>query len=96
MGFETRRVWHQTDWEAVSKNPEVLKFPQPASLNGVHAGKYAPERCEEVVAHLRNGTEFVATNVPEGYVHENWTIEEMLAHEGKRGDFYKTRQSIGT
>ena len=52
MGFETRHVWHQTDWEAVSNNPEVLKFPQPAWLNGIDAGDYASRRCEEVVYEL--------------------------------------------
>ncbi|KAI1618324.1 hypothetical protein EDD36DRAFT_449989 [Exophiala viscosa] len=91
MGFETRHVWHQTDWEAVSKNPEVLKFPQPAWLNGIDAGDYATRRCEEVVAHLEGGAPFASTNIPDGFVHEDWTIEEMLAHEGKKGDFYKTR-----
>ena len=91
MGFETRHVWHQTDWEAVSKNPEVLKFPQPAWLNGIDAGDYASRRCKEVIAHLLNGAAFTSTNIPDGFVHEDWTIEEMLAHEGKKGDFYKTR-----
>ena len=66
-------------------------FPQPAWLNGIDAGDYASRRCEEVVAHLQNGAAFSSTNIPDGFVHEDWTIEEMLAHEGKKGDFYKTR-----
>lgn len=91
MGFETRHIWHQTDWDAVAKNPEILKFPQPAWLNGIDAEEYALRRVDEVVAHLETGAPFTSSNVPEGYVHEDWTIDEMLAYEGRKAGagFYK-------
>lgn len=93
MGWETRHMWHQTDWEAVAKNPEMLRLPQPAWLLGIDAAKYAEENFDAVVRHLHDGTPFVSKNVPPGHVHEDWTIETMLAHEGRKVDevFYKTR-----
>ncbi|KAH7126493.1 hypothetical protein B0J13DRAFT_611831 [Dactylonectria estremocensis] len=93
MGWETRHVWHQTNWDAVAANPDMLKFPQPAWLLGSDAKDYAEENFEAVKASIENGTPFVSTNVPLGHVHEDWTIETMLAHEGKLADknFYKTR-----
>ncbi|KAM5346075.1 hypothetical protein ACJ41O_009080 [Fusarium nematophilum] len=93
MGWETRHVWHQTDWEAVAANPSMLKFPQPAWLLGSDASKYAEENFEAVKSHIQNGSAFTSANVPPGHVHKDWTIEQMLAHEGKSvgKEFYQTR-----
>jgi hypothetical protein len=93
MGWETRHVWHQTDWDAVAKDPNYLKMPQPAWLLGHDARKYASENFEAVVNHLQDGTPFVSKNVPEGYVHEEWTVETLLTIEGQTvdKDFYKVR-----
>ncbi|EXJ76282.1 uncharacterized protein A1O5_00790 [Cladophialophora psammophila CBS 110553] len=93
MGWETRHAWHQTDWELVAKDPNALSLPQPEWLNGVDATKYAGEKFDEVIANIQSATPFVSTNIPEGYVHEDWTIEQMLAYEGKKADkdFYRTR-----
>lgn len=88
MGWETRHRWHQTDWEALAANPEFLKLPQPAWLHGADAEQYAYDNFEAVVSHLKYNTPFTSTNVPEGYVHSDWTIETMMSNEGKKGDFY--------
>ncbi|KAH7020063.1 hypothetical protein EDB80DRAFT_760004 [Ilyonectria destructans] len=90
MGWETRHRWHQTDWEAVKKNPEFLRMPQPGWLYGHDAEKYAEEKYEEAASHILKGTPFVSTNLPEGYVHEEWTVEEMMAKENEsNASFYK-------
>jgi len=86
MGWETRHRWHQTDWEAVAKNPEFLKLPQPVWLNGHDAEQYAYENYDAVTSHVLNGTPFKSTNIPEGHVHEDWTIATMLAAEGKQAE----------
>lgn len=92
MDWETRHVWHQTDWDTVASDPNYLKMPQPAWLLGHDARKYARNNFEAVVCCLRNGTHFVSTNVPEGHVHEEWTIEALLAQGRVVGkEFYKTR-----
>lgn len=95
MGWETRHVWHQTDWEAVAVDPNILRLPQPAWLLGVDARQYAEDNFDAAVANLQKGVPFVSTNVPAGNVYEEWTIETMLSQEGKVADkdFYKTRDN---
>lgn len=94
MGWETRHVWHQTDWDAVAANPDILKFPQPEWLLGHDAGQYAKDSYEAVVSHIKDGTEFRPANLPDGYIHEDWTIETMLSREGRTAEkgFYKSRE----
>jgi hypothetical protein len=81
MGWELRQVWHQTPWDLVKAHPELLKMPQPAWLLGADAEKYAYDNYDAVVAHFEKGTPFINTNLPEGYVHEDWTIDTMLEKE---------------
>lgn len=91
MGWETRHRWHQTDWEEVSKHPEILNLPQPAWLHGHDAKKYTRDNYDAIMSHVIRGTPFTSTNVPEGHHHEDWTIEDMLSKEGNKVDaaFYK-------
>lgn len=93
MGWETRHRWHQTDWEAVAANPEFLKLPQPEWLNGHDASDYASSQYDKVVEHLSKGAPFQSTNIPEGHVHEDWTIEEMMSRDGQRPEdsFYQVK-----
>lgn len=60
-------------------------------LVGSDARQYAITRLDEVVDSVKNGTLFVSKNLPEGYVHEDWTVEIMMAQEGKQVEtaFYK-------
>lgn len=79
MGWELRHLWHQTDWEAAKKDPNSLEFRQPYWLFGADPEAYAYEVYDEVVDCLRNNKEFVPKkNVPEGYRHKPWTMEDML------------------
>lgn len=94
LGWETRHRWNYTDWDAVAKDSTYVKYAQPEWLQCHDARKYAIDKYEEVVSHLQHGTPFQSTNVPEGYVHEDWTLEDMtrlekenVSHEG----FYKAR-----
>jgi hypothetical protein len=93
MGWETRHRWHQTDWEAVAANPEFLKLPQPEWLNGHDASEYAMAQYDKVVEHLGKGTPFQSLNIPEGHIHEDWTIEEMMSRDGQRPEdsFYQVK-----
>jgi hypothetical protein len=81
MGWELRQVWHQTDWEVVKANPHVLKMQQPTWLFGADSEQYASDNYDAVVSHLNEGTPFINTNIPEGYVHQPWTIDSMLEKE---------------
>lgn len=93
MGWETRHKWHQTDWEMLRSNPEILKLPQPHWLNGANAEQYAYNNFEAVKANLETGAPFKSTNIPDDHVHTDWTIEDMMAQEGKRVEdgFYQVK-----
>lgn len=94
MGWEQRHIWHQTPWDEVSKNPDALKFEQPHWLYGCDAGEYASSKALEVFKHLQTGSPFVSTNVPDGHVHEDWTVEGLLAFEGRKAaEIYRTRSN---
>lgn len=81
MGWETRHRWHQTNWDLVATNPEFLKMPQPLWLFNFQAEEYAKGKMADVVKSVKKGTAFSSTNLPEGYVHEDWTVEMMMALE---------------
>ncbi|EXJ75071.1 uncharacterized protein A1O5_01767 [Cladophialophora psammophila CBS 110553] len=91
MGWETRHRWHKTDWEAVAKDPAIMKMPQPTWIYGHDAEKYAYDRTAEAAESVEKGTAFQSTNIPEGHVHEDWTVEMMLALEQDevQKNFYK-------
>ncbi|KAL2061484.1 hypothetical protein VTL71DRAFT_6861 [Oculimacula yallundae] len=91
LGWETRHRWHQTDWEFVKSNPEFLKMPMPGWLYGSDAEQYAFNRLEEVMESIKTGSPFKSTNIPDGHVHEDWTVETMMALEHKQvqAQFYK-------
>jgi hypothetical protein len=80
-GFETRHRWHKTDWKAFAEDPDSINLPQPDWLYGHDAEKYTLERWNDVVAHLTKGTEFVSTNTPEGHIHKDWSIAEVMEAE---------------
>ncbi|KAH6955727.1 hypothetical protein BKA56DRAFT_706811 [Ilyonectria sp. MPI-CAGE-AT-0026] len=84
MGWETRHRWHQIDWDMVEADPEYLKMPQPLWLYCHDAAKYAYERCEEAAKSVETGAPFVSTNLPEGYVHEDWNIDMMMDLESQQ------------
>ncbi|KAM5383739.1 hypothetical protein ACJZ2D_001728 [Fusarium nematophilum] len=91
MGWETRHRWHQTDWEAVAADPSFLKMPQPLWLYSFDAEGYADNRLSEVVQSVKGGSPFKSTNLPEGHVHEDWTVESMMALEKEQAKehFYR-------
>ncbi|KAK6369505.1 hypothetical protein LTS17_009411 [Exophiala oligosperma] len=61
------------------------KIRQPYWLFGADPEAYAYEVYDGVVDCLKTGKEFVPTNVPEGYRHKHWTMEDMMGQNG--GDF---------
>jgi 2-polyprenyl-6-methoxyphenol hydroxylase-like FAD-dependent oxidoreductase len=86
MGWETRHKWHQTDWELVKANPEFLRLPQPDWLYSADAHNYGAENYEAVMSSLNGGEKFQNTNVPQGYIHQDWTIETMMQMDKMRGN----------
>ncbi|KAF5701561.1 FAD NAD(P)-binding domain-containing protein [Fusarium mundagurra] len=86
MGWETRHKWHQSDWDAIAKNPEYLKLPQPEWLYGADSEAYAYENYDRVVEHLEKGAPFKNTNLPPGYEFDDWTIDQMMELDNRTGN----------
>ena len=51
-GETTRDMWHKTDWDAVKKNPEIIKFPRQEWVFDHDAEKHAEAVFEETVAAI--------------------------------------------
>jgi hypothetical protein len=80
-GFETRHRWHKTNWKEFEKDPNTINLPQPDWLYAHDAEAYTYERWNDVVRHLRDGTEFKSTNTYKGHVHEDWTVAGVMEAE---------------
>jgi hypothetical protein len=48
-------------------------------LEGHDAEQYAKDNVDAVVSHIEKGTPSTSTNVPEGHVHEDWNVEQLIA-----------------
>ena len=97
IGWETRHRWQKTDWDAVKRNPELLRFPMPAWLYDADARKYAYDNAQAVITHIKTGAPFTNTNVPEGHVHKDWTMDELvtLLGSGKPEEVFLADDRIG-
>ncbi|TPX16796.1 uncharacterized protein E0L32_012370 [Thyridium curvatum] len=52
-GESTRDMWHKTDWEAVKKNPESIKFPREDWVFKHDARKHAEDVYERTVRGIQ-------------------------------------------
>ncbi len=70
-------------------------MPQPTWLYCHDAEQYARDRVAEAAKSVETGEPFLSTNTPEGHVHEDWTVEMMMALEDKQVEehFYKTAKT---
>lgn len=84
IGWENRHKFHQTDWEAVKKNPGLIKIVHDEWLLSHDAEKYAEENTENALQALRSGTPFKSTNVPDEYVHQDWDVKSLMELDAQR------------
>lgn len=78
MGFKTREAFHNTDWEAVKKNPQtILKTVGNWVLNH-DPEQYAYDNYANCANHLLVGTPFKNTNSVPGHTFKLWTVKELL------------------
>ncbi|KAF7586795.1 hypothetical protein BBP40_008341 [Aspergillus hancockii] len=78
MGFKNRELYHNTDWDAVAKNPEVIGKMVGGWLMHHDPEKYAYENYGKCAAHLLRGAPFKNTNSVPGYEYRPWTVKELL------------------
>ncbi|KAK0452012.1 uncharacterized protein EV420DRAFT_1630458 [Desarmillaria tabescens] len=86
MGFKTRENWHHTDWDAVSKNPQVVGKIIGNWLARHDSEKYAYDNYAACAKHITEGTPFTNTNTPLGYTYEPWTVEDLLKAAREKTD----------
>jgi hypothetical protein len=78
MGFKNREVYHNTDWDAVAKNPEVMGKMVGDWLVHHDPEQYAYENYGKCAEHLLSGAPFTNTNSVPGYKYKPWTVKELL------------------
>lgn len=79
-GLVKRGLIHKPD------DPDAIKQVHKISRQGKwgwahQPSKYATENYFSARAHLVNGAPFTNTNVPPGYVPEEWTLDSEMARE---------------
>ncbi|KAJ0107619.1 uncharacterized protein J7T55_007810 [Diaporthe amygdali] len=78
MAFVNAQVLGDTtDWEAVKKNPSVvrLRYPKWMFLHDPEA--YVEDKYAEAASHIIHGTEFSNTNIPPGHNFVHWTLDDI-------------------
>ncbi|GKZ27032.1 hypothetical protein AbraIFM66951_001795 [Aspergillus brasiliensis] len=78
MGFRNREVFHNTDWDAVAKNPHIMGKMVGDWLVYHDPEQYAYENYGPCAEHLLKGTPFKNTNSVPGYTYKPWTVKELL------------------
>lgn len=83
LGVFNQNSYHKTDWDAVAKNPDVLKVKYGRWISNHDAEDYAYENYGKALHHLIAGAPFTNRNIPPGYLYKPWIIaEELAAKEG--------------
>ncbi|KAJ5428714.1 Monooxygenase FAD-binding [Penicillium cf. griseofulvum] len=78
MGFKNREVFHNTDWDAVAKDPEIMGKMVGNWLVHHNPEQYALENYGKCAEHLLKGAPFENTNSVPGYRYKPWTVQELL------------------
>ena len=85
LGFVNQDSYQHADWDAVVRNPEVMKAKYGRWIWSHDVERYSSENYGNVLNHLISGTPFENTNVPPGYVYRPWTIDEVEAQRVRGG-----------
>ncbi|GAB1194231.1 hypothetical protein APSETT444_003474 [Aspergillus pseudonomiae] len=78
MGFHHREKFHNTDWNAVAKNPDTFSKTTADWIMRHNPEQYAYDNYGKCANHLLTGAPFQNTNVPPGYTYKPWTVKELM------------------
>lgn len=80
MAFVNQQLKQHTDWDAVAKNPAIIRSRYPKWVWSHDAEGYAYEKfCEALHDVLSNGeVPLQNTNFPRGHKYRNWSMKEVL------------------
>ncbi|KAH8166781.1 hypothetical protein CIB48_g1435 [Xylaria polymorpha] len=79
MAFVNQQLKQHTDWEAIDKNPALIRSRYPRWVWSHDAEAYAYEKFCEALQHvLTDGkVELRNTNYPRGHKYRHWTMDEV-------------------
>lgn len=87
-GFANREELHHADLDAISKSESLsdIGFFKQGGWTWKHQPEvYAMQNYHQCLAHLKDGSPFVNSNLPPGHEYRPWTMESenerMAAHE---------------
>ncbi|KAF7593736.1 hypothetical protein BBP40_010911 [Aspergillus hancockii] len=84
MGFNTREMFHNTDWDAVARNPDILSKTTANWVMHHDPEQYVYGNYGKCVNHIIAGAPFENTNIPPGYKYKPWTVKELMDASDRR------------
>lgn len=90
-GFVNQDLLDHLDLDLARARPQDMRVTWGKWMWSHLPEKYAADHFHEALAALKSGSRFVNTNLPEGHVFREWTMEEELERQEKgiRSDFKK-------
>ena len=83
MGFKNREIFHNTDWNAVAENPQIMGKLAGDWLLRHDPEQYAYANYSKCAEHLLKGMPFQNTNAVPSYTYKPWTTKELLEFIGE-------------
>ncbi|KAF4469575.1 hypothetical protein FALBO_3520 [Fusarium albosuccineum] len=79
MGFVNQQLKQHTDWEAIDKNPALIRSRYPKWVWSHDPEAYAYEKFAEALHHVLSDGEvpLINTNYPKGHKFRKWTMKEV-------------------
>ncbi|KAK7222478.1 hypothetical protein V2G26_010481 [Clonostachys chloroleuca] len=85
MGFKTRELYHNTNWDVMDKDPTRLTKMVGRWVTNHDPEQYAYDNYGKCANHIISGAPFKNTNGVPGYTYQPWTVQELLA-AAERGE----------
>jgi 2-polyprenyl-6-methoxyphenol hydroxylase-like FAD-dependent oxidoreductase len=79
MGFVNQQLKQHTDWDAIAKNPALVRSRYPKWVWSHDPEAYAYEKFAEALHHVLSDGEVPLnnTNYPKGHKFRKWTMQEV-------------------
>ncbi|KAM0248328.1 hypothetical protein ACHAP5_003498 [Fusarium lateritium] len=79
MGFVNQQLKQNTDWDAIAKNPALIRSRYPKWVWSHDPEAYAYEKFCEALNHVISNGEIPLhnTNFPKGHKYRHWTMKEV-------------------
>lgn len=76
--FHHREKFHNTDWDEVARNPDVLSKTTADWIMRHDPEQYVYNNYNSCENHITSGASFENTNMPPGYRYKPWAVQELM------------------